>query len=332
VSGGYSVTLIAKGSSQITESLQAVNNGMNNSISGIVFPKPRESKEKVNKAIFEGLDKLKIALGTAYEPKIAIRYEGELYLNGQTIETWQRTGEVVSLTAVNKSNVALAGSITWTNANGTGAVATVPIDAKGIKMVTLKSGADQISVNVNVKEFEVNVEEILKELLLQVINEKLTESRHRIDSIRNGSNQVDNQIISTKNELDTRSGMIASTQEIPGIVVENEDVIDERKGTTEDLVILKRDEPSNKYIELHRKKFILLADILLQIKIEILLKDIIGNDGNINAYITAIKDSSPQIISDLILNLVKNPENRTQIKYIIVNYLNEQINGVASKS
>ena len=331
VTNGYTVMLTLRSSNQITHNLADINSIMNRAINGQVFAKPRDAKEKVNKAIFEGLDKLNTLLGQAYAPKIAIRYNDELYLNGQTIETWQRTKETITLTAVNTIGAPLQGVISWTNAMGSSANATVAVDVKGIKQVTVKSGADLITVSVNVKEFEVDLEDVIKEILIKVINDKIAEAREKIDSIKNTSVQLDGQIVETKKVLDARVGMIATSQSSGEIVIE-EEIIDERKGTAEELVQLKQDETNNKYIELHRRKFIVIAEILLQIKIEVLLADIIRDDGNMQAYIAAIKDSSPRLITDLILNLTRKPENRAELKNIIVNYLNEQIHEMASRS
>ena len=232
---------------------------------------------------------------------------------------------------MNTIGAPLQGVISWTNAMGSSANATVAVDVKGIKQVTVKSGADLITVSVNVKEFEVDLEDVIKEILIQVINDKIAEAREKIDSIKNTSVQLDGQIVETKKVLDARVGMIATSQSSGEIVIE-EEIIDERKGTAEELVQLKQDETNNKYIELHRRKFIVIAEILLQIKIEVLLADIIRDDGNMQAYIAAIKDSSPRLITDLILNLTRKPENRAELKNIIVNYLNEQIHEMASRS
>jgi hypothetical protein len=328
----YMVTIVFKGSPEITQSLSDVNKAASDVLHGAQFKTPREGKEKINAAIFAGLDKLKEILGSAYAPNIAIKYSEELYLNNQTLEAWQKPGGTVRLEAVDKNGTPLTGSLTWTNAIGNGSTIEYKVDEATTTKVTVKRGTDQISFTVRVKEFTLDVEDILKEILIEVLSDKISEAREKIKEMKSDSASVVSGITVVKQQLDIRSGLADATPNASNVQVFTEEIVDESEGSAQQLQALLRDESSRSFIELHRRKFLLVADALLQVKIEVFLADIIRNEGSVNAYIDAIKDSSPHLIADLILNLTRKPENKNQIKDIIVNYLNKQIDEVVSKS
>jgi hypothetical protein len=328
----YMVTIVFKGSPEIKESLTDANKAASDVLHGEQFSRPREGKEKINAAIFAGLDKLQEILGSAYTPNIAIKYDEELYLNNQTLEAWQKPGGAITLEAVDKNGTPLTGSLTWTNAIGNGNTIEYKVDEASTTKVTVKRGNDQISFNVRVKEFTLNVEDLLKEILLEVITEKIQSARESLDKVKNDSSDLARKIDETKAQLNVQSGFAAYDHITPSGEAVDEGIIDFREGTPAELEDIRKDNTKNNFIEFHRAKFLLLAQALLQIKIEVFLEDILKNDGNIEAYAKAIKDNSPQLIADLILNMIRKPENRSQVKDIVVNFLNKQIDEVVSKS
>ena len=143
---------------------------------------------------------------------------------------------------------------------------------------------------------------------------------------------VGNQIKQTGQTLDTRAGYTDATSTGSLVEVQPELFSDSREGTSAELQELRNDELSNNFIEQHRRKFALIAQGLLQIKIEKFLNDIIVSEVSVNLYVKAIEEGSPQLIAELITNLVRKPENRTQIKDIVISFINKQIDEVVSKS
>lgn len=176
----YMVTIVFKGSPEITQSITEANSAASNVLHGLQFSNPRDGKGKINEAIFAGLDKLQQIFGSAYAPNIAVKYDDELYLNNQTLEAWQRANEPITLSAVDRNGSLLSG-VTWTNATAIGeGTAQFPITATGTTKVTVKRGNDQINVNVKVKEFTLDWKEILRQVLQEVINQLLTEGERAI--------------------------------------------------------------------------------------------------------------------------------------------------------
>jgi len=328
----YQVSVILRGSPEITQNLQAITQQINAELTGLTFTKPRESKERVNQAIFNGLVQLQTLLGSTYVPNIAIRYDDDIYLNNNTIETWQRTGEGIQLQAVDRNSIPLTGSIVWTNAQGEGNIGTVVLDQVGTIAVTVKAGANQMSLSVKVKEFSFNIEDILKDLLMEVITEKINQARADLERARTDSAGVASSLTEAQQQLDVQSGVAGAAQYSGNTDIKQEIIDDVREGTSAELEEIRRDPIKLNFIDLNRQKLILLAQALLQIKIEVFLNDIIRNDGNVDAYVRAIKDGSPQLLTELVLNMTRKPENRTQIKDIIVNFLNAQIDEVVSRS
>lgn len=176
----YMVTIVFKGSPEITQSLSDANKAASDVLHGLQFSNPREGKAKINAAIFAGLDKLQQVFGSTYAPDIAVKYNEELYLNNQTLEAWQRANEPIILSAVDRNGILLTG-VTWTNATGNSdGTAQFPVTATGITRVTVKRGSTQINVNVKVKEFTLDWKDILRQVLQEVINQLLTEGERAI--------------------------------------------------------------------------------------------------------------------------------------------------------
>lgn len=329
----YTVSILFKTTDdRLRDYIVQVNPTLNGILTGKSYAKPRDAKADVNAALFDGLDRLKTLVGVTFAPKIAIRFNDELYLHNQTIETWQKTAGSVDLIAVDKNNLPLTGSVTWTNALGNTSAAKFPVGTTGLTRVNLKAGVDQISVLVNVKEFSFNVEDLLKQILMEVINDKIGEARKNVDKIVADTLIVGNQIKQTGQTLDARAGYTDATSTVSLVEVQPELFSDSREGTSAELQELRNDEISNNFIEQHRRKFALIAQGLLQIKIEKFLNDIIVSEVSVNLYVKAIEEGSPQLIAELITNLVRKPENRTQIKDIVISFINKQINEVVSKS
>ncbi len=330
----YTVSILLKTAhDKLRPWVTEVNTTINATLTAQTFERPRDAKEAVNKALFAGLDQLKILIGSSLAPNIAIRYNDEMYLNDQTIEVWQKAAGAIDLVAVDKDNNSLTGPVTWTNARSNGtAVAQYLVSETGLNRVTIKFGADQISVLMKVKEFSIDPEAILKALLIEVMNEKIAEARQKIADMKNDSSSVQTQIAQAKLELDTRAGLTEAVVIDSDVTIETLEIEDDvREGTASELAAIKQDPLNNKYIELYRKRIIMIADALLQIQIEVFLADLINNPAKLKVYGQTIRDNSPQLIGQLIIKIVQNPNDKSGLKDIVIDFLNKEINAVAAK-
>ncbi|MGE0590802.1 MAG: hypothetical protein AB7O48_19630 [Cyclobacteriaceae bacterium] len=327
---GYLAHVMLEPGAEISEDVVGIQRQINEQLTGKSFASPRTAKQTVNEAIFRGLDELQTLLGSRYAPNIAIRFDDHLYVNGNTLETWQRADGLIQLEAVDREGNLLTDNLTWTGVRGGGNPVEFLINEVRTDYVTLRRGDDQIRVMVRVKEFNLNVEDLLKELLLEVVGEKLQEARQDIEKIKVDSAQAVRDITTNRAQLDSRLGITHARNILSEF--EPEPLDDVRSGTVSELERLRNDPVTNDYIESNRLRLYLIAEALLQIKIESFLRSIIADETNINVYVLAIKDNSPDLIADLIVNLVRRPENRTQIKDLVIAFLNKQIDEVASRS
>jgi hypothetical protein len=327
----YTVTALFKTTdTKLTAAVAKVNPTMSSALVGKTYAQPRLAKNDVNKALFAALDALQTEIGEAFAPNIAVSYNNQLYTHNQTIEVWQKANEGITLQAVDRNSAPLTGTLTWTGVVGSSTSVKFPIGKTGLERISLRRGADQISLLVKVKEFSFNPEDILKQILIEAINDLVTKARKDLSKVREDSTNVETQLNVVQSELDARAGATELTSAATTEFFE-ETIVDEREGTNAELENLRKDVKVNSFIELNRKRFQLIAQALLQIKIEILLQDLIKNNAKQTEYIEAVKNESPQLIADLIINVFQKPENRTSLKDIFIGFLNKQINEVASR-
>ncbi|MEQ9413334.1 MAG: hypothetical protein RIF39_05860, partial [Cyclobacteriaceae bacterium] len=184
---GYLTKVILKPSEGIKENITSVQEQINNTLSAQKFTSPREAKTRVNDAIIGGLTQLQDLLGLIYAPNIAIRFDDKLYLNGQTIEVWQRTDGLTRLEAVDRNGNLLTGSLTWTGVRGSGNTVDFLSNEVRTDYVTLKSGDDPIRVTVKVKEFTLDVNELLKRLIVETLSAKKKQATDSLVQLRQDS-------------------------------------------------------------------------------------------------------------------------------------------------
>lgn len=334
VNGGnsYKVTPVFTASGNVSVAFDGVNAAMAAALSE-TFDSPILAKSRVNTAIIGALGQLEGSLGNTFVPNIALRYKDKLYTDGQNVEIWAQKGGKAAFVAVDKDGKDMpASGITWGDGYRGASTNTREILLDNVQETSLIANGNKgtVRIGVKVKTFTLTVEDLLKQMLVEVITEKIEKTRAGLDSMNAKSAELKTKISQARRELDTRAGLARMTE---GALPAGTELRTEylRAGTAEELQEVKRDRVSKEYIDSYRAKFILAARLLLQVKVEVFLADLIKNDGNLNAYVQAIKDSSPDLVADLIVNMMSRPEERTQLKDVVVGFLNKQIDEVASK-
>lgn len=319
----YKVKIALSVSEQIDINTNAVVSQMNSELASQEFSAPSGAKETVNQVLFNGLAQIRGLLGDSMHPNLAIRFDDQNYVHENTIEVW-KNDEPITLRAITDRETVEWGGVLAPD----GMTASVDISEAGQKTITLSSTDGSISVNVIAKVFNLDVKEILKELLKQVIREKVQAARDKIDSLATTRSSLEVAIGEQQAEYLQNEGypFTATVEESDNSVIYFEDVEDSFEGTQADLASLRGNENVNVMIESHRQFFLVAARIALEINIEKFLAGVIDDQETINRFAQSIRDNSPELIADLILNMTRKPENRTELKAMVINYVNEQIN------
>jgi hypothetical protein len=328
---GYLITIQFKGDSKIKAEWMAAANEAAGTLLGVQkFASPREARDKVNEAIFRGLDVLQTQVGTTFMPDMAIRYQDELYLNGQTLEVWQRSDSIpIILEPVNGQGQLLSGNLMWIGARKRNdqAAEFIPYQ-NGQTTVSITKDSLRTSMFIKVKEFSIKPEEIIKSILIEVINESIAKARSDLDKIKNDTADVSNQISNLISELNAKSPLFAGNLQVE---FQEEPVSDERDGTIQELDDLRKNPKIESFVELNRKYFRLAAQLVLQIKIEVLISEIINDPSKINEFVQLIKTDSPEFIAEVLINFASSEENRIKLKVLVINFFNKKINEMASR-
>lgn len=297
-----------------------VNPTLNGILTGKSYAKPRDAKADVNAALFDGLDRLKALVGVTFAPKIAIRFNDELYLHNQTIETWQKTAGSVDLIAVDKNNLPLTGSVTWTNALGNTSAARFPVGTIGLTRVNLKAGVDQISVLVNVKEFNLDLRDLLKRLIIEALSKKKKQALDdlaalRTDSITNAKavrellRQIERENFPMENDGATLTPMFSSPITL---------------SATDSATYFKADQPRTTNLGELKKRKKIRTNIRRNVNIEAVADLIVKDQARINTLLEDLLKNSGQLIANLIIG--KDSKGQEDVaRDIIVDYINQNL-------
>jgi hypothetical protein len=323
----YTVTALFKTTEdKLRAAVLKVNLALSSALLGKTFAQPRMAKADVNAAIFAALDALQTAIGNTFEPNIAIHYNDVTYLNNQTIEVWQKANEGITLQAVDKDNVLLTGSLTWTGVVGSGNTVKFPIGKVGLERISLKRGTDQISLLVKVKEFTIDLNNLLKKLLTEALSAKKKKATDtlvllRQDSLKN-ANDVGRLIIELEKNnfpLESTGATLTPLFANPVTVIDSSAFLnnpggDKRKSSFNEIRKRKRIHNAMR----HSINVAALADIIVTDpnKLKTLLDDLVKNSGELIANLILGKDSKGQ--EDI-------------VKSIAVDYLNKNLDRLVSE-
>jgi hypothetical protein len=322
----YMVTILFKGSPEVNaQDLSEANAAASGLLHSKQYRAPRESKDDVNKAIFAGLDKLQALFGSTYAPNIAVKYNDELYLNNHTLEAWQRTGEAITLSAVDRNGTLLSG-VTWTNATASGeGTAQFSAATTGTTRVTVKRGNEQIVVNVRVKEFTVDWRDILRQVLTEVINQLLTEGEQAITESIERRQAARLQAIQDYQRLKSLLEQQYASSSLPAEASFTRG--DRQQAPADELVIPPPDDERYRTSILSFANFrrLLVDEELKEIRKLALM--LLLNPDNFNKLFALVEEDLAQVAAQLIIDLARGA-GRDELKNFASQYINQKLDEV----
>lgn len=323
---GYQVKLTLNTSPEVTQDFQTALAQANATLAGQTFAAPRAAKTVVNLAIDQLLTGVQQIVGYAYAPNLAIRFDDDLYLNGQVIETWQRTDTELMLEAVDREGNPVAGAVTWTNATGTGSRATVSANTVGSTSLQAAHGTDVIQVTLKIDEFTIDWRELLKTLLQEVItqlveegDQAITESIEKRKAAQQES-QADQKRLNTLLEQQMASLPDFETIDITDDLVTN---------ATDDKVLvtdLPDDERYHRFVEsLLKLRQLFIEEQFKEVR-KVMLAVLLTSD-HFDKLLAVLEEDMAQVASELILKLAQG-EGKDEIKSYLTQYLNTKLDAV----
>jgi hypothetical protein len=322
----YTVTALFKTTDdKLRAAVAKVNPALSSALLGKTYAQPRLAKDEVNTALFAALDALQAEIGSTFAPNIAIGYNNNIYTNNQTIEVWQRANEGITLRAVDKNDVLLAGPVTWTGVVGTGTTVRFPITKVGHERVTLKAGKDEISVLMNVKEFSLDWKDILRAILKEVIEQLMVEGDKAItQSIEARKKAREEALVpyaNLKTLLDRQTNFSPQFEvvevEVPASASAQGNVL---------VTDLPNDERYKKAAEAYLKFRQLFVEEQFKEVRKVMLASLLVS-GNFNKLGTIMEKDIAQVSAQLIVLLLKG-EGQAELKVFVKDYLNRKLDEI----
>ncbi|MBY0434949.1 MAG: hypothetical protein K2U26_12640 [Cyclobacteriaceae bacterium] len=315
----YTVSLLFKTNEEkLRTPVTNVNSTLNASLLGKTYTQPRQAKADVNAALFAGLTALETAIGNTFAPNIAVRFNDELYINNQTIETWQRTAEAITIQAVDRNNYLLSGPLTWTGVVGTGNTVRVPVGTVGMERITLKSGTFEIGILVKVKEFNLDLSSLLKRLIVEALSKKKKQASEDLATLRKDSvaNAAAIRELLASVERDNfpmeSTGATLTPMFVEPITLSDTSAF--RDGSLARVATLK---------EIKKRKRI-RTNIRRNLNIEAVADLIVKDQNRINTLLDNLLKNSGQLIASLITG--KDSKGQEDVaRDIIVDYINQNL-------
>jgi hypothetical protein len=322
----YTVTALFKTTDEkLNASVAKVNPILSGALLGKTYAQPRLAKNEVNAALFAALDALQAEIGNAFAPNIAIGYNNNIYTNNQTIEVWQKANEGITLRAVDKNDVLLAGPVTWTGVVGTGTTVRFPITKVGHERVTLKAGKDQVSVLMNVKEFNIDLNSLLRKLIVEVLTAKKKKAIDTLATLRQDSIANVSEIARRITELEQYNFPLETTGVTltpffadPVTLTDSSAFLNATGG----------DKRAGSFSELRKRKKI--HKVLRHTLNIAAFADLVVKDQNrFNTLLDDLLKNSGQLIANLILG--KDSKGQEDVaRSIVIDYLNKNLERLAS--
>ncbi|MFM9836899.1 MAG: hypothetical protein ACKVOQ_01475 [Cyclobacteriaceae bacterium] len=314
---------------KLRAAVAAANPALSSALLGKTYTQPRLAKADVNTAIFAALDALQTAIGSTFEPDIAIRYNDVMYLNNQTIEVWQKANEGITLQAVDNNNVLLTGALAWTNVVGTGNTVKFPIGKVGLERITLKKGTDPpISLLVKVKEFTIDLNSLLKKLLTEALSAKKKKATDTLAVLRQDSTVNARNIGELITELEKNNFPLENTGASLTPLFASPVTL---RAESDTLVF--KDAASNhakSFAEIRKRKRI-HKTMRHSINVAAVADLIVKDQSRMNTLLDDLVKNSGELIANLILG--KDSKGQEDIaKSIVVDYLNKNLERLTGES
>jgi hypothetical protein len=310
-----------------------VNPALSSALTGKTYAQPRLAKADVNAALFAALGTLQVEIGSSFTPAIAIRYNDQRYTHNQTIEVWQKANEGITLQAVDKDNVPLTGTLTWAGVTGSGNTVTFPIGKAGLERITLKRGKDEMSVLIKVKEFSLNPEDLIKQIVRQLLLEKNNSSADSIKLLQKDSVVVSQEL--SKKLIDYGSGISFSQDGNPVpesvqtqvVKIEN----NERILSSIEVGNIKADPKRKIILELLAKKWKGLKALASLLRLKVLINTLIDDPAKLETFIKSLGNDMEKLVANLVVNGMKK-DTETEIRKIIAKFVNDKIEALVDEN
>lgn len=316
---------------------QSNNGNPFNGIAGsIAKRKELASKFKPNLAL--GVKTLTETVNENFLPKLVITYEGNVYRPGEEIEVGMDPDSTagIRLIARNRDGTEPKRSVVWSFAPETverkvrGSDLVFPLNTAGQWAIMAESGSLKATVGVKVVNFNLDWKSIMKEILKEVVNESIAVARAKIDSLAAAGSQ--DQLLEEYKEILVEDGFDLTAQPPASFSMSFEMRSEERVLTDSEFEAYFRTDKKRRFLDNLGTFMIAAAQIALQVEIETYLNTIIDDPNQMNGLVEDIKESSPELIIELVTNLASKPDTRSDIKKIVIDFLNQRINEVANSN
>jgi len=326
----YLVTALFKTTEdKLRAAVAAANPALSSALLGKTYAQPRLAKADVNAAIFAALDALQTAIGSTFAPNIAIRYNDVMYLNNQTIEVWQKANEGITLQAVDKNNVLLTGALTWTNVVGTGNTIKFPIGKVGLERVTLKRGSEApISLLMKVKEFNLDLNSLLKKLIIEALSAKKKKATDTLVALRQDSLRNANDIGRLITELEKNNFPLENTGASLTPLFANPVTLIAKADTS--IFANTNSTHAKSFAEIRKRKRI-HKTMRHSINVAAVADLIVTDHSRMNTLLDDLVKNSGELIANLILG--KDSKGQEDIaKSIVIDYLNKNLERITGEA
>ena len=299
-------------------------------------PKRKDMASHLKLSLYNGIGALHSEMDGSLRADLSILQAGTLYREGEEVEVAYDKDKPTVLTVEDKDGQAPSKKVTWVLDP---AEAEYEADDNQLTLapqagqwkVTASAGNKSTHVFLKSVDFNLDWRQILKEILKEVVNESVAAARTKIDSLASDTASYHADIQSQRKVLLEREGYtVSSTNPTFSSDIYFEEVDDSQEMTQAELDQLLKDDQINEFVELHRKWYIVTAEVLLQLNIETFLNTLIDDPKRMDDFVSEVKNSSPELILSLVANLVTRPEGRLDIKKLLIDHLNQQINQVAN--
>lgn len=142
----YQISLNLRASTDLTINLAKISTEVTEKIfSGKEYVDPAGAEVDVSNAVREGMNLVASHLGDNFAPKLMVRYQGEIFWNGHTINVLASEGSYVELEALQKDGTAPPSSqLSWTGADPYQSKGVVNMKDVNRKTVTVKRVATRL--------------------------------------------------------------------------------------------------------------------------------------------------------------------------------------------
>jgi hypothetical protein len=318
---GYLVTLVFKGNDPLKDEwIRLANQQAGISLAAQKFASPLQAKDKVNAAIVAGLDALKASIGNTFVPNLAIRCNDEMFLNNQVIELWQRADSTgVVLQAVTGEGTPITSLLTWTGARkreGQSAV-FLPTQAGDVP-VSVQRGTEKITVRMRVKEFSIDLNQLLKKLIVEALSQKRQQAATRLLELRQDSVANAVAIRNLLAQIEQGNFPMEATGNTLFPVFTNPVTL------TDSSAFRDASLPRTANLRELKKRQRLHHNIRRNLNVEALADLLVNNPSQLDSLLNQLVRSSGQLIARLIVGKDRQGQENVA-RDIVVDYVNEHL-------